>query len=317
MAGNMTRRTAGQPAPGAAASRLKTNLGKQAVKLALNGDWERAAEVNRAVLELNPRDCEAANRLAKALMELSDYDAARQILEELCQRAPGNNIARKNLARLQKLQSCGGRAYPSGAREAESPRWFIEESGKSCTTTLRQPADPANVASVSAGDAVTLAVQDDNIVVSSRDGRYLGVIEPRLGRRLRRLIASGNRYAAAVVASGENGLSVIVRETAQHPALRHIISFPGAARGHGSAEPGTSGERAAREAYAEEPEVNPEEAPDTADDGEPGDSEAVSLTDEVDDDADGDADVSVPILDTDVDSVAWPAFVPAAESDWE
>ena len=55
------------------AGRFRIKLGKEAVRLALNGNWERAAAVNRAILELHPEDGEAANRLAKALMELGDY----------------------------------------------------------------------------------------------------------------------------------------------------------------------------------------------------------------------------------------------------
>ena len=45
-------------------NRLKIDLGKEAVQLALSGNWARAAEVNRAALELHPNDCEAANRQA-------------------------------------------------------------------------------------------------------------------------------------------------------------------------------------------------------------------------------------------------------------
>ena len=56
--------------------RFRINLGKEAVKLALDGNWARAAELNRAILELCPDDCEATNRLAKALMELADYSEA-------------------------------------------------------------------------------------------------------------------------------------------------------------------------------------------------------------------------------------------------
>ena len=53
--------------------RLKRDLDREAVDLALKGEWERATEVNRAVLELFTDDVEAMNRLAKALMELGDY----------------------------------------------------------------------------------------------------------------------------------------------------------------------------------------------------------------------------------------------------
>ena len=93
------------------ASRFRVNLGKEAVKLALEGNWNRAAQINRAILELHPEDCEAANRLAKALMELSDYAAARVVLDDLCRRSPNNSIARKNLSPPGKA-GIGGRSPP-------------------------------------------------------------------------------------------------------------------------------------------------------------------------------------------------------------
>ena len=50
--------------------RLKRDLTHEAVTLALKGEWERATEVNRAILELFEDDVEAMNRLGKALMEM-------------------------------------------------------------------------------------------------------------------------------------------------------------------------------------------------------------------------------------------------------
>ena len=63
--------------------RLKRDLDREAVDLALKGEWERATEVNRAVLELFTDDVEAMNRLAKALMELGDYGEARKVLDSV------------------------------------------------------------------------------------------------------------------------------------------------------------------------------------------------------------------------------------------
>ena len=71
-----------------ASAREKASLGKTAVRSALNGEWEKAVAANRSILELSPTDCEAANRLAKALMELGDYPGAKGTLEALLRHAP-------------------------------------------------------------------------------------------------------------------------------------------------------------------------------------------------------------------------------------
>ena len=117
-------------------SRVKVQLGKEAIRFALNGDWEQAVAANQQILDICPTDCEASNRLAKALMELGQYAEARRTLEQLQLFSPSNVIARKNLARLDQLQSRPGEGRSQPAVSGQSPGIFIAESGKSCTTTL-------------------------------------------------------------------------------------------------------------------------------------------------------------------------------------
>ena len=60
-------------------ARLKRDLSRDAIALALKGEWERASEVNRAILELFADDVEAMNRLGKAYMELGRYVEAKDV----------------------------------------------------------------------------------------------------------------------------------------------------------------------------------------------------------------------------------------------
>ena len=46
----------------------RKDLTKEAISLALSGEWEQAAGVNRDILDAVPGDVEAMNRLGKALM---------------------------------------------------------------------------------------------------------------------------------------------------------------------------------------------------------------------------------------------------------
>ena len=309
------------------AARQKIGLGKDAVRYAGNGEWARACAANRAILRGHPDDCEAANRLAKALMEMGELDEARRVLLALCQQFPGNNIARKNLARLQKLEVSAGAPRPTSAAagRADSAGSFIEEGGKSCATTLRRRPDTAEVtAQVSAGDALTLCADASGVAVAAADGQRCGSIEPRLARRLRQLMTGGNRYSAVAVHAGDEELSLIIRETYRHPALRNIVSFPAAVR-TGLAPAPIIGESAAAGENGIDDLVNALEtgAGEPADFMPDDDSEAAAvavLAGDIDDDADGDAaDDSIPVLDTDdAETQLLPVFVPADDDgEWE
>ena len=207
--------------------RLKTKkeLIKDAIALALEGEWERAAEMNREILDLVPGDVESMNRLGKALMELGQYAKAKEILDQVVQSAPYNTIAKKNLARLDQLERAPT-PNKQVRRGGGAPQIFIEESGKSGTTVLQRPASGRVVAGVAPGDSVTLVVENNAIGVYLRDDEYLGRVEPKLGRRLIRLTEGGNRYQAAVIGANDRGITIIIRETYRHPSLQTVCSFP-------------------------------------------------------------------------------------------
>ena len=336
-------------APPPSPDRFRIKLGKEAVKLALNGNWPRAAAVNRAILELHPQDSEAANRLAKALMELGDYAGARTVLDDLCRRDPRNAIARKNRARLENLAAGAAKTDadagtltlpPAGV--AGAPALFIQDGGKSGTAVLR-PVAPAPVtpsdddmaptglaAAVSPGDPATLTIADaggDAILVKASDGSILGALEPRLARRLGRLIAGGNRYSAAVVGVADARISVIIRETHCAPALRNVVSFPAAARtGANQADADTYAAGIQLETAAGKPPETADTLPDAASepdgdaaDGDPETIAADLVTAALDDDdaaADTDDD-AVPMLDDDAADHALPAFIAPVADDWE
>ena len=205
--------------------RLKRDLGREAVNLALKGEWERATEVNKAILELFTEDVEAMNRLAKAFIEMGHYGDAKAVLDHVCEVAPYNNIAKKNRARLEQMG-----ASPSSSKQTRkatgAPQLFIEESGKSGTTVLRSVLGRKAVSHVSPGDPVTLEQENNAMNVYYGDGEFVGQIEPKMGKRLIQLIEGGNTYAAAIIGVNEKGISVIIRETFRHRSLQNVCSFP-------------------------------------------------------------------------------------------
>ena len=208
-------------------TKLKKYWAEQAVSLALQGRWAEAVTANQNILSLFPSDAEAHNRLGKAYTELGRYAEAVESYQHALQIDPGNIIAEKNLQRLSNLIGVdpGGTTELSPTSERLEPRLFIEELGKTGTTVLINTAAPSVLARMSSGDLVRLRPEGRTLVVENLRSERLGDVEPKLGQRLITFMQAGNRYTAAI-ASLQNGVRIIIRETFQHPSMIGRISFP-------------------------------------------------------------------------------------------
>ena len=120
------------------------------------------------------------------------YDEARDAFERASHLAPYNAISKKNLERISHLRetapSPGAGAQARKAGKAFMPYMFIEESGKAGVTTANRTAPGAVLAKLASGDSVKLVTRDHAVIVENGQGEYLGRIEPKLSKRLIRLI---------------------------------------------------------------------------------------------------------------------------------
>jgi hypothetical protein len=204
--------------------RVKKDMAKKAVALAMNSRWEEAVTLNLSFTREFPKDIEAFNRLGKALSELGRYREAKQAFQSVLELSPNNSIAKKNLSRLERLADDES---PRVARRAtSSAHTFIEESGKAGVTSLINLAAPEVLFKLTPGDLVQTEVSGSGLTVNDQSGEYVGKVEPRMATRLSRLIKGGNRYEATVTSNQPNELVIIIREIHTHPSQAGIVSFP-------------------------------------------------------------------------------------------
>jgi tetratricopeptide (TPR) repeat protein len=213
-------------------TRQRRQLGEAAIAHATRGEWEAAVEANRQLLELGP-DIDAYNRLGKALAELGRHAEALEAYEQALERDATNRIAQRNVERLRLLaQSATGGSGTGGGdgsgRPVKAPATvFIEEMGKTGRARLINLGPPRVLAPLSPGDAVTLEAEGDELVARVGDAT-IGSVEPRIGSRLVKLMAGGNRYEAAITTIHEAGgeVTIIIREVFTHPSNFGTVSFP-------------------------------------------------------------------------------------------
>ena len=217
-------------------ARLRRVLPEQAISLAMQNRWSEAADVNRKIIELYPNDADAYNRLGKALMEMGRYRDALTTYQRAIELDPNNIIAKKNVERLVHLADKAPAARPEPARaqgaasaqqaDRINPNIFIEETGKTGLTTLVNLGQAEVLLKMAAGDRVELRANGNTIEVYDEAGQFLGAVEARLSKRLSGLMEGGNRYTAAVTTVSGKSITIIIRETYQHPSQRGKLSFP-------------------------------------------------------------------------------------------
>lgn len=201
-------------------------LSQQAITLAVQSRWQEAIETNAEIVELDPGNAEAYNRLGKAYTETGQIAEAREAYENSLRADPANLIAQRNLERLSQISEAEAQALAQKAGVKLSPQFFMEETGKTAVITLQHPAGPAALATLTAGDQAKLEPNEQHLVATTMEGTYLGRVEDQLAARLTRLMQSGNEYQAGVVGVDGNTVRIMVRETHQAPANAGRISFP-------------------------------------------------------------------------------------------
>jgi tetratricopeptide (TPR) repeat protein len=208
-------------------TRLRRQLGESAIAHATRGEWEEAVDANRQLLGLGP-DIDAYNRLGKALAELGRHAEALEAYEQALERDATNRIAQRNVERLRLLSEAQKSATNGKGRPEKAPATvFIEEMGKTGRARLINLAEPRVLAPLSPGDAVQLAVEGEELIARVGSAT-IGTVEPRIAARLLKLMASGNRYEAAITTIHEagNDLTIIIREVFTHPTNFGKVSFP-------------------------------------------------------------------------------------------
>lgn len=219
-----------------AANRQRRQLAEQAIASATRGDWDGAVQANRELLELGP-DTDAYNRLGKALAELGRHAEALEAYEQALARDATNRIAERNVERLRVLAGTQAAARAAAANDGKAEKAkaavFIEEMGKTGHARLINVAGRDDLAPLSPGDQVALKPDGDHLLVFAGDVE-IGQVEPRVGARLVKLMAGGNRYDAAITILSRDEVRIIIRETFAHAANFGKVSFPGSSTRGGS-----------------------------------------------------------------------------------
>ena len=195
---------------------------KVAIDAAMAGQWQSAIEENTLILNNYPENIDALNRLGRAYMEVGELELAKETYLKAKDIDPYNNIAIKNLAKLETLQE----NHASGQQtKGIDPRFFVEEVGKAANVKAVNLAKKKILAGIVAGDEVELVTTEKHILILNENNDTIGWVEPKVEQRLLKLMNGGNKYQATISSASLTEVTVLIRETYQHPSQTGIMSF--------------------------------------------------------------------------------------------
>ncbi len=192
----------------------------QAIQTALTGDWQKALQLNKSILEEDPKNVEALNRMALAYTVLGKSKSARNTYQKVLEIDPLNSIALKN---LKKIKTDSGREPNNGA-PIQVNNIFLEETGKTKVIELINLAQAEILLTLRTGQSVDLSVKRLKIFISGGE-KYIGVLPDDIGKRLIKFIKGGNKYEAFVKSASHQSVTVFIRELKRANKFKDQPSF--------------------------------------------------------------------------------------------
>lgn len=193
-------------------------LQSKAIKAAQDERWEDAITCNQELIEIDPRNLGAYNRLGFAYLQSQDWPAAQKAYEHVLSVDSSNSVAQKYLDIIKKKKSV---KLPKALRHTD----FVDEPGKTKSTQLARLADSTTIEDLSVGSDCELNCSKSRISVKC-DGQYIGSLPDDLTSRLRELLEAGNTYSVKIQSLKNNNVTVFIRELTRAESVAHLASFP-------------------------------------------------------------------------------------------
>lgn len=192
----------------------------QAIKASQERRWTDGIGANEQILESNPEDIGALNRLAFCFLQTGQTNKAKKLYEKVISLERHNSIARKFLDIIkQKLD-----VVPPTSTTQED---FIEEPGKTKSVSLARLADPDVLQSIASATPCELVVKNHRVDVKTKEGKvYLGSLPDDIAFRLQKLISAGNTYSVFVQSTNKKACVIFIKETSRGKGVLSTPSFP-------------------------------------------------------------------------------------------
>lgn len=190
-----------------------------AIQATLNGNWDEAIKLNKSLLEDNPKDVAALNRMGLAYVILGKSKSAKDVFSKVLEIDPLNSIAIKNISKIKSDSSDDGETITVNVNNI-----FIEETGKTKVVELINLAQAEILVSLRTGQSLDLSTKRLKVFIS-QGKKYIGVLPDDIGKRLIKFINGGNKYEAFVKSANHQNVTIFLRELKRATKFKDQPSF--------------------------------------------------------------------------------------------
>ena len=195
-------------------------LKNQAIQTALEGNWQTAISINKTLIQEDPDDLDALNRLALAYTITGKIKEAKSNYQKVLNIDPLNPIALRNLKRLKGKDQTFG----NGNLNTQINNKFLEEPGKTKVIELVNITQPKIIESLRTGQSVELSIKRLKIFVSEGK-QYIGVLPDDIAKRLIKFINSGCAYEVYLKSLNPHKVTVFIKEMKKTTKFKDQPSF--------------------------------------------------------------------------------------------
>lgn len=196
------------------------DLQQEAIKAAVNKNWNEAVDLNEKILETYPDDVSTLNRLGIAYSMIGKNKKAKEKFEMVIAVDSHNPIAKNNLLRL-KANKTNGLMNPFSQTVS-----FIEEPGKSKVVPLVNQAEPKIFSTLNIGEPVELDSCKHKVKVTDQKDIFVGYLPDNISHRLLQLLKAGYKYKTVMKSVNSKSPQVFIQEVHASKRLKGIPSFP-------------------------------------------------------------------------------------------
>ncbi len=182
-------------------------LEAEAIQAALSKDWKTAVKLNLELSNFDSENIPSLNRLAKAYIELEEFEDAKKILKKVLKLDPINLTAKRNMELALEHKKVLGNV------SSDEIKNFIKEPGTSKEFTFQILTKGITAKKFYLGEPMEIQVEGHKVSLHKSSGELISIFDPLTAEKISACKKRGAGVRATFLYGDEKEITVMVKAT--------------------------------------------------------------------------------------------------------